>query len=170
MMEWMSRMLVGEMAGADEDFDPAVGQMWLIFVQTPTLLGLSMINMGQMILSKPSIIIIWTYQDMMEWMSRMLVGEMAGADADKDFGSEVGQMWLFFVQTPTLLGLSMINMDQMILSKPSIIIIWTYQDMMEWMSRMLVGEMRLVLMRILTWKLRNRCWFLFKPQPYLDSA
>jgi hypothetical protein len=28
----------------------------------------------------------------------------------------------------------MIHMDQMILSEPSIIIIWTYQDMMEWMS------------------------------------
>jgi hypothetical protein len=36
--------------------------------------------MDQMILSEPSIIIILTYQDMMEWMSRMLVGEMAGAD------------------------------------------------------------------------------------------
>jgi hypothetical protein len=31
-----------------------------------------------------------THQDMMEWMSRILVGEMA--DADEDFGSEVGQM------------------------------------------------------------------------------
>jgi hypothetical protein len=38
-----------------------------------------------MILSKPSIIIIWTYQNMMEWMSRMLVGEMAGADDDFGF-------------------------------------------------------------------------------------
>ena len=50
--------------------------------------------MVQMILSEPSIIIIWTYQDMMEWMSRILVGEMAGAD--EDFGSEVGQMRLIF--------------------------------------------------------------------------
>jgi hypothetical protein len=97
--------------------------------------------MDQMILSEPSIVIIWTYQDMMEWMSRMLVGEMAGAD--EDFGSEVGQMWwLIFCSSPqTLFQLSMIHMDQMILSEPSIIIIWTYQDMMEWMSRMLVGEM-----------------------------
>jgi hypothetical protein len=39
----------------------------------------------QLILSKPSIIIIWTYQDMMEWMSRILDGEMASAD--EDFGS-----------------------------------------------------------------------------------
>jgi hypothetical protein len=49
-MEWMSRMLVGEMAGADEVFDLEVGQMWLVFLQAPTLLGLSMINMDQMIL------------------------------------------------------------------------------------------------------------------------
>jgi hypothetical protein len=45
-----------------------------------------------------SIIIIWTYQDMMEWMSRILDGEMAGAD--KDFGAEVGQMWLNFDKGP----------------------------------------------------------------------
>jgi hypothetical protein len=37
-----------------------------------------------MILSEPSIIIIWIYQDMIEWMSRILVGEMA--TADEDFG------------------------------------------------------------------------------------
>jgi hypothetical protein len=85
-----------------------------------------------------TIIIIWTYQDMMEWMSRMLVGEKASADAD--FGSENGQMWLIFCSSPqTLIQLSMIHMDQMILSEPSIIIVWTYQDMMEWMSWML-GE------------------------------
>jgi hypothetical protein len=48
-----------------------------------------MIHMDQIILSEPSIIIIWTYQDMMGWMSRKLVGEMAGAD--EDFGFEVGQ-------------------------------------------------------------------------------
>jgi hypothetical protein len=53
---------------------------------------LSMIHMGQMILSEPSIIIIWQYQDMMEWMSRILDGEMA--DANEDLGSNVGQMWL----------------------------------------------------------------------------
>jgi hypothetical protein len=47
-----------------------------------------MIYLGQMILSEPSNIIIWTYQDMMEWTSRILVGEMAGAD--EDFGLEVG--------------------------------------------------------------------------------
>jgi hypothetical protein len=58
--------------------------------------------MDQMILSEPSIIIIWTYQDMMEWMSRILVGGMAGAD--EDFGLEVGQMWLIFHQAPTILS------------------------------------------------------------------
>jgi hypothetical protein len=41
-----------------------------------------------MILSEPSIIIIWTYQGRMEWMSRILVGNMAGDD--EDFGTEVG--------------------------------------------------------------------------------
>jgi hypothetical protein len=55
--------------------------------------------MDQMILSEPSIIIIWTYQDMMEWMSRILVGDMAGAG--EDFGSEVGQVWLIFAKAPT---------------------------------------------------------------------
>jgi hypothetical protein len=49
--------------------------------------------MDQMILSEPPIIIIWTYQDMIEWMSRILVGEIM-AGADKDFDSEFGQMWL----------------------------------------------------------------------------
>ena len=35
-MERMSRILVGEMAGADEDFGSEVGhQMWLIFVHSP---------------------------------------------------------------------------------------------------------------------------------------
>jgi hypothetical protein len=45
MMEWMSRMLVGEMAGADEDFGSEVGQMWLIFCSSPrTLFQLTMIK------------------------------------------------------------------------------------------------------------------------------
>jgi hypothetical protein len=62
--------------------------------------------MDQMILSEPSNIIIRTYQDMMEWMSRILVGGMAGAD--EDFGLEVGQMWLiiFIKIKPPLLILS----------------------------------------------------------------
>jgi hypothetical protein len=103
MVEWMSRIMVGKMAGADEDFGSEVGQMWLIFdcAKTPKPpIQLSMIHVSYMILSEPSIIIFWTYQDMVEWMSRILVGEMAGAD--EDFGSEVGQMWLIFdcAQTP----------------------------------------------------------------------
>jgi hypothetical protein len=98
MMEWMSRILDGGMAGADEDFGLEVGQMWLILSQVQTTNPLSMILMGEMILSEPSNIIIWTYQDMMEWMSRILDGEMAGAD--EDFGSKVGQMWPNFVPSP----------------------------------------------------------------------
>jgi hypothetical protein len=43
MMEWMSRILVGEMAGADEDFGLEVGRMWLILVfKIETLIQLSM--------------------------------------------------------------------------------------------------------------------------------
>jgi hypothetical protein len=38
-----------------------------------------------MILSEPSIIILWTYQDMMDWVSRILVGGMAGAGEDFGF-------------------------------------------------------------------------------------
>jgi hypothetical protein len=59
-----------------------------------------MISMGQMILSEPSIIIIWTYQDRMEWMSRIiLVGEVAGAD--EDYGMEVGgNRGLYFCSSP----------------------------------------------------------------------
>jgi hypothetical protein len=30
MREWMSRILVGEMAGADEDLGSEFGQMWLM--------------------------------------------------------------------------------------------------------------------------------------------
>jgi hypothetical protein len=55
-----------------------------------------MIHTDQMILPKPSIIIIRTYQDMMEWMSRMLDGEMDDG-ADGDFGLEVGKPWMIFV-------------------------------------------------------------------------
>jgi hypothetical protein len=58
-----------------------------------------MIHIDQMILSEPSIIITWTYQDMMEWMSRILDGEMAGADEDF-YGTEVGQMWVNFGPSP----------------------------------------------------------------------
>jgi hypothetical protein len=37
-------------------------------------------------------------QEMMEWMSRILDGEMAGAD--EDLGSNFGQMWLNLVPIP----------------------------------------------------------------------
>jgi hypothetical protein len=52
--------------------------------------------MDQMILSVPSIIIIWTYQDRMKWMSRTLVEVMACADEDSSV--DVGKMQLNFVQ------------------------------------------------------------------------
>jgi hypothetical protein len=61
---------------------------FLLKFKPQQFIQLSMIHMGQMILSEPSTIIIWAYQDMIEWMSRILDGEMAGAD--EDFGAEVG--------------------------------------------------------------------------------
>jgi hypothetical protein len=72
--------------------------MWLNFVPSPNHKSTQHYPVGNMILYEPSIIIIPTYQDMMEWMSRILDGEMAGYD--EDFGSEVGQMWLNFVPNP----------------------------------------------------------------------
>jgi hypothetical protein len=61
-MEWMSRILVGEMAGADEDFGMGYGQkMCLIFVPAPGTTYSFALHMTEMILSEPSIIIIWTY-------------------------------------------------------------------------------------------------------------
>jgi predicted alpha/beta hydrolase len=98
-----------------------------------------MILVGQMTLSEPSIIIIWTYQDMMEWMSRILDGEMAGAD--EDFSSEVMQMWLNFVPSPNHKSTQHGSHGQYESLEPSIFIIWTYQDTMEWISRILDGEM-----------------------------
>jgi hypothetical protein len=106
-----------------------------------------------MILLRPPIIIIWTYQDMMEWMSRMLVGEM-WLVLMRILTWKLGKCgWLLFKPQPYTWTQHDQHGPLMILLRPSIIIIWTYQDMMEWMSRMLVGEMRLVLMRFLTWKL-----------------
>jgi hypothetical protein len=93
-----------------------------------------------MIIPEPSIIIIWTYQDMMEWMGRILVGEMAGAD--EDFGWEAGQIQLSFSDELTANPTQQNPRGPNDPPEPSIIIIWTYQDMMEWItSRILVGEM-----------------------------
>jgi hypothetical protein len=97
-----------------------------------------MIHMDQMILSEPSIIIIWTYQDRMEWMNRTLVAEMAGADEDFGVDVEKKKRSILFISLPVL-EVSMIHMDQMILSEPSIIIIWTYQERMDGMDEQDVG-------------------------------
>jgi hypothetical protein len=136
MMEWMSRMLIGEMAGDHEDFQANEADCCSQpYPPSPTKHdphGL------QVILSEPSIIFIWTYQDMMEWMNRILmIGEMAGDDED----FEANEADCCSQPYPPSPSQHMIHMDQMILSEPSIIFIWTYQDMMQWMSRILVGEM-----------------------------
>jgi hypothetical protein len=66
------------MAGADEDFGSEVRSWANVLTYLPfklqQLIQLSMIHMSQMILSEPSIIIIWTYQGKMEWSSRSKTG------------------------------------------------------------------------------------------------
>jgi hypothetical protein len=57
-----------------------------------------MIQLDQIILSEPSIVIIWTYMDMMEWMSRMLVGEKASAHVDFGLGSWANVMADFLLK------------------------------------------------------------------------
>jgi hypothetical protein len=72
------------MADADEDFGLEVEQMWLIFVHIPTANTTQQDPHGP---DDPFRTINYPHldiSDMMEWMSRMLVGEMAGAD--EDFG------------------------------------------------------------------------------------
>jgi hypothetical protein len=108
---------------------------------------------------------IWTYQDMMEWMSRILVGEMAGAD--EDFGSGVKWMWLIFVQALTDYQTQKIRMDQS----------WSFQNHQlsssghirtwwnGWAGYWL--EKWLVLMMILAPELCKCGWFLFQPQLYV---
>jgi hypothetical protein len=51
----MSRILVGEMAGADEDYGMEVGLLWLLFLfkRQLLILQLSMIHTGQIFLSEP---------------------------------------------------------------------------------------------------------------------
>jgi hypothetical protein len=60
---------------------------------------------------------------------------------DEDFGLEVERLYRVqsLIKPKLLIALGKILMDQMILPKASILIIWTYQDMMDWMSRILAG-------------------------------
>ena len=55
--------------------------------------------MGQMTTPKPLIIIIWTCQEMMTWMSMELIGSVDVIWWD--FGSEVGQITADFCHTVT---------------------------------------------------------------------
>jgi hypothetical protein len=50
-----------------------LGKCGRFYFKPQPLLQFSTLHMGQMMPSEPSIIIILTYQDMMEWMSRTLV-------------------------------------------------------------------------------------------------
>jgi hypothetical protein len=53
---------------------------------------------GQIILKQSSIIIIWFYQEMVGWISRILIGAMGGVMEDS--GSDVRQVELDFPNLP----------------------------------------------------------------------
>jgi hypothetical protein len=58
--------------------------------------------MGQMTTPKPLIIIIWTCQEMMDWIGWMIMELIGSVDVIWwDFGSEVGQITADVCQTPT---------------------------------------------------------------------
>jgi hypothetical protein len=69
-MEWMSRILVGEMAGADEDFGSEVRQMWLMIISSFYPFSTQHTQHGPddhfRTTNYHHLDIIWTYQDMME--------------------------------------------------------------------------------------------------------
>jgi hypothetical protein len=53
-----------------------VKQIAAYFCQAPPPITLSMTHMGQMTNSTQFIIIIWTWQEMMVWMSMELIGSL----------------------------------------------------------------------------------------------
>jgi hypothetical protein len=93
-----------------------------------------------MILSKPLFIIVWMYQEMMRWLRRLLnvvivsLGRIFGSS-----GVNVGAKEYIFDETQPQIQPSMTHMAQMTLSKPLFIIVWMYQEMMRWLSRLLDG-------------------------------
>jgi hypothetical protein len=82
-------------------FGLEVGQIKADFCQTPTTnLTRSMTHMGYMTTQKLLIEIIWTFQEMMEWMSMELI---AGSkiSSGKIFWLGVGQIKADILHTPT---------------------------------------------------------------------
>jgi hypothetical protein len=156
--------------------------------------------MDQMMPKQHLIIIIWTHQVMMAWMSRKSIGildvlmqdsglklgklgrfcftaaitnptqhDLHGPDdakttidyhhldpsrddgmdeqeihwhfgcPDAGFWLEVGQTGQILLHCQSQIQHSMTSMDQMMPKQPLIIIIWTHQEMMTWMSRKSIG-------------------------------
>jgi hypothetical protein len=70
-----------------------LGKCGCFLFKPKPLIQLSTIHMGQIILSEPSIIIIWRH----DGMNEQDIGWRNGCGANQDFGLEVGQMWLISV-------------------------------------------------------------------------
>jgi hypothetical protein len=122
----------------DAGFWLKVGQTGLSLLHCQSQIQHSMTSMDQMMPKQHLIIIIWTHQVMMAWMSSKSIGILDVLM--QDFGSEVsktGQILLHCHQSP--IQHSMTSMGQMMPKQPLIIIIWTHQETMAWMSRKSIG-------------------------------
>jgi hypothetical protein len=62
-------------------------------LQSQSQIQHSITSMGQMMPKQPLIIIIWTHQEMMAWMSRKSIGILDVLM--KDFGSKLGKLGRF---------------------------------------------------------------------------
>jgi hypothetical protein len=75
-------------------------------------------------------------QEMMRWLSRVLNGVVVGLG--KIFAQNfLAQKNTFFDESQPKIQPSMTHMTPIILSKPLLIIVWVYQEMMRWLRRLL---------------------------------
>jgi hypothetical protein len=93
--------------------------------------------MAQMILSKPLVIIVCMYQELMRWLSRLLNG--VAVEHVKGFWLKKGKMT--FLMKPKEANPTQHDPHgpDDPLSKPLFIIVCMYQEMMRWLSRLLDG-------------------------------
>jgi hypothetical protein len=96
-----------------------------------------MTSMGQMMPKQPLIITIWTHQEMIAWMSSKSIGILDVLM--QDFGSDVSKTGHILRHCQSQIQHSMTFMDQMMPKQPLIIIIWTHQETMAWISRKSIG-------------------------------
>jgi hypothetical protein len=93
--------------------------------------------MGQMMPKQPLIIIIWTHQETMAWMSSKSIGILDVLM--QDFHSKLGKLGRFCFTANCKSNTRITSMGQMMPKQHLIIIIWTHQVMMTWMSSKSIG-------------------------------